>query len=325
VLTTATLAIPIALSLSVSGQLTGPKLSFVPASPRIGDLALVYIEGIDPEINEGSLRAFGFEFALFRVSKEKLRAAVAIPIDIQAGEHLLTFDLGNRTIKGKIQVANRGWDSSTLKVSREFTKKKSKELLLRLKAEEKALLALWEEEPDPPHFVGSFARPLDGEITGVFGTRRIFNGRLNSVHYGLDLEGKVGEPIRAIQGGKVVMSSMRWASGGTIIIDHGGSIFSAYFHMSRRDRKPGDWVKPGEVIGAVGKTGRVTGPHLHLQFFLRARRIEHGEPGRPKTLQVDPERALDLTFEGEPRYVNNGTQDGASGVGGDDEFGDPDK
>src|SRR5437870_2879541 len=163
---------------------------------------------------------------MFRVSRDRLRSAVAIPMDIQPGEHLVKIDLGNRTIKGKIQVSNRNWDSSTLKVSREFTKKKSKELLLRLKAEEKALLALWDQEAEPPHFIGTFTRPLDGEITGLYGTRRIFNGRLNSVHYGLDMDGKIGEPIRAIQGGKVVMSSMRWASGGTIIIDHGNSIFS---------------------------------------------------------------------------------------------------
>src|SRR5207245_949979 len=114
-----------------------------------------------------------------------------------------------KSIRAKIRTVPRNWDSSTLHVSREFTKKKSKILLERLKAENRALSEVWEPDPEPPHFIGTFSRPVEGEITGLFGTRRIFNGKLASVHYGLDLDGKIGDPIHAIQGGKIVMSSMR--------------------------------------------------------------------------------------------------------------------
>jgi hypothetical protein len=325
VIASATLAIP--LTLALSAQLGAPRITFDPALPRLGDLALVYIESSDPEITHGTLRMLGYQFEVFRVGQDKLRAAVAVPIDIEPGEIPLDLSLGHRSVRGKMKVVSRSWDSSQLKVSKEFTQKKSKALLLRLKAEEKALLALWEPDAEAPHFIGGFGRPVEGEITGLFGTRRIFNGKLNSIHYGLDLEGQIGDTIRSIQAGKVVMSSMRWASGGTTIIDHGGGLFTAYFHMSRRDKKPGDWVRAGEVIGAVGKSGRVTGPHLHLQFFVRARRLVNGQPGKPRTLQVDPEHALDLRFDGQSRYVIMGKTRSSTdaAVGGDDEFGGPEK
>src|SRR5262249_45030463 len=158
---------------------------------------------------------------------------------------------------------------------------------LRLKQEEEELLELWKPDSGPPTFVGSFHRPVDGEVTATFGTHRIFNGKLASIHYGLDLDGMIGDPIRTMQSGRIVMSSMRWASGGTVIIDHGGGLFTSYFHMSRRDRKPGDWVKPGDILGAVGNTGRVTGPHLHLQFFIRAKKLGQ-KAGAIRTFAIDP-------------------------------------
>jgi murein DD-endopeptidase MepM/ murein hydrolase activator NlpD len=280
-------------------------VSFDPAAPRPGDLVLVYIDDGDRDIDRAPVRAFSYEFTAFRVADDKLRAVMAVPIDTDPGDHPLEILIGGKSVRTMVRVVARKWDSSQLKVSREFTQKKSKALLARLKEEERALKAVWEVEPGPPRFTGRFRRPIEGEVTGVFGTRRVFNGKVSSVHFGLDLDGKEGDPIRAVQGGRVVMSSLRWASGGTIIIDHGGGLFTMYFHMSRRDKKPGDWVKAGEMLGAVGKTGRVTGPHLHLQVMVRTRKVDAQKSRPPHTIQVDPERVLGLELFGESKFLDS--------------------
>lgn len=300
-----------------------PAIRFVPSPPRLGDLALVYIANSDPSIERALVRTMGNEFIAFRVGQDELRAVLAVPIDIEPGSHSLDIvfphpldgfageeadsSAKEKILRASIEIAHRDFDSSQLKVSREFTKKKSKALLARLKREQKAIDALWQSEPEPPWFAGPFQPPKEGIVTGLFGTRRVFNGKVNSVHYGLDIDGKIGEPIRAVQAGKVVMSAMRWASGGTIVLDHGGGLFTMYFHMSRRDKKPGDLVKAGQVLGAVGKTGRVTGPHLHLQAAVRTRRLDPAHPNPGRSMYVDPQAMLGLALEGDRRYLHTAT------------------
>jgi murein DD-endopeptidase MepM/ murein hydrolase activator NlpD len=123
----------------------------------------------------------------------------------------------------------------------------------------------------------------------VYGTRRVFNGELKSRHYGLDLRGRVGTPVFSVLGGRVVLVAERFFSGGTVVVDHGGGLFSLYFHLSRWNVKVGDAVARGARIGAVGRSGRVTGPHLHLGVAVRA---EPGDGAAPRGLFVDPEPIL---------------------------------
>lgn len=273
----------------------GP-LRFDPPVPRLGDVALVYLESADQALLKGEARIFGYEFPLFRINADDLRAVIAVPIDADPGEHDLEIAVGSRSIRGVMHVADREFNKSELNVSKQFTEKKSKALLQRLREEERAMQALFLPEPGPPKLSGALSRPVAGEVTAVFGTKRVFNGKTNSVHYGLDLDGKIGDPIRAVQSGRVVMSAMRWASGGTIIIDHGGGLFTAYFHMSAREKVPGDKVAAGEIIGAVGKTGRVTGPHLHLAVMVRAKYTRGGAAGQTRSLYADPAPFLGLIF-----------------------------
>jgi murein DD-endopeptidase MepM/ murein hydrolase activator NlpD len=273
----------------------GP-IRFDPPAPRLGDLVLIYVKNDDASVKKGALRIFGYEFGLFRSSPEELRAIVGIPLDAEIGEHDLDANAGGRSLRAEMTVHDREFESSELSVGKQFTAKKSKALLQRLRAEERAMRALFEPEPAAPRLSGPITRPVEGIVTALFGTKRVFNGKTNSRHYGLDLDGKVGDPIVAAQDGRVVMSAMRWASGGTIVIDHGGGLFTAYFHMSRRDKVPGDRVKAGEVIGAVGKTGRVTGPHLHLAVMVRAKYFGGAKAGDSRSLYVDPALFLDMQF-----------------------------
>jgi hypothetical protein len=131
----------------------------------------------------------------------------------------------------------------------------------------------------------------------------VFNGKKRSTHFGLDLDGRPGDPIRPIADGRVVLSAMRWASGGTIVVDHGSGLFTMYFHLSKRLKKVGDIVKTTDILGEVGQTGRVTGPHLHLAAVVRCVRLSGPRKGEPRSMYVDPEALLSLELKGHPAFV----------------------
>ena len=108
-----------------------------------------------------------------------------------------------------------------------------------------------------------FVVPRTSRVTSRFGTARMFNGKVTSRHLGLDFAGTVGEPVRATNRGRVALVAPFYLAGNVVYLDHGEGLISAYFHLSRTDVKLGDIVERGQIIGAVGRTGRVTGPHLH--------------------------------------------------------------
>lgn len=108
----------------------------------------------------------------------------------------------------------------------------------------------------------SFARPVPFE-GGNFGSRRVYNGKTQSFHAGLDMPAPAGTPVAAAADGRVALAGDLYFSGGTVLLDHGGGLFTQYMHLSRIDVKDGDVVTKGTVVGLAGATGRVTGPHLH--------------------------------------------------------------
>jgi murein DD-endopeptidase MepM/ murein hydrolase activator NlpD len=112
-------------------------------------------------------------------------------------------------------------------------------------------------------FAKGFIAPIKGTITGVYGSQRVYNGVPKNPHFGLDYAGKTGDPVKAPASGTVLL----WVpdmfySGGTMIIDHGQGVSSTFLHLSDSYVKQGDLVKQGQVVAAVGKSGRATGPHL---------------------------------------------------------------
>lgn len=113
------------------------------------------------------------------------------------------------------------------------------------------------------NFALGFIPPIEGTVTGVYGSQRIFNGVPKRPHFGLDYAGKIGDPVKAPASGTVLL----WVpdmfySGGTMIIDHGQGVSSTFLHLSHSFVKEGDSVKQGDVVASVGNSGRVTGPHL---------------------------------------------------------------
>jgi len=119
-----------------------------------------------------------------------------------------------------------------------------------------------------------FIMPLSSKITSDYGNARIFNGTFKSFHSGTDFRAKVGTPIKASNDGIVVIARDRYYAGGSVVIDHGEGVYSAYYHLSRIDVKVGQKIIQKEVVGLSGKSGRVTGPHLHFSIMLLGEKID---------------------------------------------------
>ena len=120
-----------------------------------------------------------------------------------------------------------------------------------------------------------FQWPVLGRISGVFGSQRILNGEPKRPHSGVDVAAPTGTPIRAPAAGVVRLAEKdMYFEGGLVLLDHGHWLESAFLHMSRIDVEPGQRVEAGEIIGAVGATGRVTGPHLHWSLKWVGRLVD---------------------------------------------------
>lgn len=130
-------------------------------------------------------------------------------------------------------------------------------------------------DDDRQDFLGGFAWPVLGPITGVYGSQRVLNGEPRRPHFGVDVAAPVGTLVRAPAAGLVTLAVPdMFFSGGTLIIDHGHKLTSSFLHLNKLLVREGDYVRQGDVIAEVGATGRVTGAHLDWRMNLRDRRID---------------------------------------------------
>ena len=120
----------------------------------------------------------------------------------------------------------------------------------------------------------TFVAPVDDAANSAFGTRSVFNGTPRNPHSGADFMSPAGRPIRAPNAGRIAIARDLYFSGNTVVIDHGLGLFSLLAHLSAFDVHEGDRVAAGDIIGRVGATGRVTGPHLHWAVRASGARID---------------------------------------------------
>jgi len=134
----------------------------------------------------------------------------------------------------------------------------------RIAREQAAVTAARTRDDNRTDFASAFIWPVEGRISGRFGNARVYNGQPGSGHSGMDIAAPTGTPVKAPAGGIVTFADADlYVTGGTLIVDHGFGISSNFLHLSRVDVRVGQRVEQGQVIAAVGSTGRSTGPHLH--------------------------------------------------------------
>lgn len=163
-----------------------------------------------------------------------------------------------------VAVAPRDWPIERIDGVPPKTVNPPPAIAARIEREQAQVVAARQRDDDRVDFAQAFAWPLQGRISGRFGNQRIYNGTPKSPHSGMDIAAPTGTPVKAPAGGIVTFAAPDlYLTGGTLLIDHGHGVSSNFLHLSRIDVKVGDRVEQGQVVAAVGATGRVTGPHLH--------------------------------------------------------------
>jgi len=167
----------------------------------------------------------------------------------------------------RIAVAPRDWPIERVDGVPPKTVNPPPEIAARIQREQAEVAAARHRDDQREDFLPGFAWPVQGRISGRFGNQRIINGYPKSPHPGMDIAAPQGTPVKAPAAGIVSFAKPDlYLTGGTVLLDHGYGLSSNFLHLSRLDVKVGQRVQQGEVIGAVGMTGRATGPHLHWGF-----------------------------------------------------------
>jgi murein DD-endopeptidase MepM/ murein hydrolase activator NlpD len=238
-----------------------------PRRPRQGTLFRLVVDGVtDPRSVSGTVADEPLHFA--SAGDGRVTALAPVPIDATGSVTaviVIADDLGTDTVRTRVPVAPGGYPTEKLTVAPQFGGTPDAALQRRIDEEGKRAAAVARAAHETPRlWTGAFARPRPGRVTSGFGRARVFNGNVQSRHMGIDFAGAVGAPVRATNRGVVRIVGDFYLGGNVVYIDHGAGLTTAYLHLSQTAVAVGDTVQRGTLIGRVGATGRVTGPHLHF-------------------------------------------------------------
>jgi murein DD-endopeptidase MepM/ murein hydrolase activator NlpD len=267
-----------ALAAAAAAAAPAPELELEPAAARPGDAVLVTVRGAASEPRAGSVAGRPLRF--WR-DGDLWHALAALPTETPPGPAPVEVVLADGTLlPHAFPIREPGFRATALSVEPRFVEPPP-EVKQRIEDDRAAFAAAYARPFSPPMFTAPFELPRRAPFSGRYGDARVFNGNKASVHYGLDVTGPVGAPIAASNAGEVVLVRDGYLSGNAVVLWHGAGVFTVYFHLSRVDVRSGQQVARGEVIGALGGTGRATGPHLHWSV-------------RVDGLYVDPQSLLRL-------------------------------
>ena len=274
-----TVAAAILLAAALRADCPSPALRLtVPAAPsRQGSIVPVTLTS-DRPLAEATLSDGTREIAMERDSGGKVfRALLGIDFESKPGRRRLTATARDecgteRLASREITVGAAKFPVQTLKVDPVYVEPPESERE-RIEADREKVKRIWEAADTERRWNAAFALPVAGAVPGGYGAKRVFNGKPRSRHDGVDMAAAKGTTVEAPASARVVLAEDLYFSGGTVILDHGGGLFTTYFHLSAIDVKPGDLVAAGQRVGAVGATGRATGPHLHWGARLHRARV----------------------------------------------------
>jgi len=256
-------AVALALSIEVSAR---------SRSIRPGELVVLTM--VPPAGSDRvQVHAFGRDVPAVRVGDGAWEALVGIDLDVRPGTYTVNVAAGTARAGYDLVVAPRTFRTRRLTVDEAFVTPPKSELA-RIEREAALLAETWKATAAERLWIGEFVRPVEEPANSAFGTRSIFNGKPRNAHGGADFLSPAGTPIHAPNAGRVVLARSLYFSGNTVIIDHGLGLFSMLAHMSAIEVQEGDRVSAGQVVGNVGATGRVTGPHLHWTVRAADARVD---------------------------------------------------
>ena len=251
------------MMLQTAPLLAQPRQSLVP-----GGIALI-------DIDSGDLSGYRFNGKPLLITQidGQPRAVVGIPIGIKPGEHYIENRSNNSVQKKYFKVSHKQYSTQhiTIKDDRKVNPYASDmdRILAEKTRKQKARNIYTEASTDI-----DFIQPVQGIKTGSYGRRRVFNGQPKRPHSGMDIAADSGTPVLTPSAGRVIELGDFFFSGNLVYIDHGQGLISMFAHLSEIDVVLGERVKKGQVIGKVGATGRVTGPHLHWSLGLNGTWID---------------------------------------------------
>ena len=243
---------------------------------RPGEL-MVFTMSVPPPVAEVRVVLFERTAPAYRLDGDRWQAMVGIDLDQRAGVFEARIDAIDgttlRQVRRPITIARRQFPTRNLRVAPDFVNP-PREQLERIETEQAFTRGIYEHPTAQRLWSGTFVRPVPQEANSRFGTRSVYNGERRSPHAGTDFMSPAGTPIKSPNAGRIVCARELFFTGNTVIIDHGLGVFSLMAHLSRLDVKEGADVQAGDLLGLVGATGRVTGPHLHWAMAVSGARVD---------------------------------------------------
>lgn len=212
----------------------------------------------------------GHKLTFFRTKQEPQRWYAIAGIDVAAkpGDYELSVTINHqgdlKNLHRTINITPAPYNEIPLTVPEKFVQPDAHAQKI-IAADQEIKRKAFSNSAAAPLWSGKFASPLQtAPSTDSFGTRRVFNGSLASVHRGLDYRAKMGTQVRAANAGRVILARLLYFEGNCVVIDHGLGLMTLYMHLSKFNVRAGQQVNRGQLIGRSGSTGRATGPHLHF-------------------------------------------------------------
>ena len=202
------------------------------------------------------------------------RAVVGLPLSLEPGEQHITVVHDDQTRQLAFRVKAKRYESQSLTISNKRLVEPEAEDMERINREQALMTRAFTTWTEPLLDSPRFDAPSKGPFSARFGLRRFLNKQPRAQHTGLDIAVPEGTPILAPAAGVVIETGNFFFTGYTVFLDHGQGLVTMYIHLSRVDVVKGVQLKRGEILGAVGMTGRVTGPHLHWAVSLNNTRVD---------------------------------------------------